>query len=45
MHVPKSNFIMKVVQVQKKQEEFSKGERRFFEIKEDERRRRGYPKA
>ena len=32
MHGPKSKFIMKVVQV-KKQEEFSKGGRRFLKLK------------
>ena len=44
MHGHKSKFIMKVVQVQK-QEEFSKRENNIFEIKEDGRRRRNYPKA
>ena len=46
MHGPKSKFITKAVQVlKKKQEEFWKGGMRFFEIKEDGRRWRGYPKA
>ena len=44
MHGPESKFIMKVVQV-RKQEEFWKGGIIFFEIKEDGRRRRDYPKA
>ena len=45
MHGPKSKFIMKVVQVKKKQEEFFKRREKIFEIKEDGRRRRDYPKA
>ena len=44
MHGPKSKFIMKVVQVSK-QEEFSKGMKEIFEIKEDGRRRKDYPRA
>ena len=36
MHGPKSKFVMKVVQVQKKQEHFSKGERRFLKLKKME---------
>ena len=33
MHEPKSNFIMKVVQVLKNKKSFSKGERRFLKLK------------
>ena len=36
MHGPESKFIMKVVLVLKKQEEFSKGGRRFFKLKKME---------
>ena len=44
MHGPKSKFIMKVFQVKSKKGFQNEGED-FFEIKEDGRRRRDYPKA
>ena len=45
MHGPKSKFIMKVVQVKKNKKSFFKRREKIFEIKEDGRRRRDYPKA